>query len=179
MSDLNAPDTAGLARIAALFVVAMAAVFGMIGLARNDTGGSELLVAPAPSSSPEPSPAPSATTPDVAPSQSEIATPTATPTETSPAIDPAEVTIQVLDATTSDSAMDAVVAGLREAGYDVQAINSASRIYDQTTVFYTVADGNKEAAEQLAEEFGWAVVEEKLDNLSDSVRIHIVVGEDA
>lgn len=179
MSDFNSPDPGGLARAAALFVVAMAAVFGMIGLARDETGGTELLDPPAASASPSPSPSPTATAPTSEPSTSETASPTATPSETAPAIDPADVTIQVLDATTSTTATDQVVADLREAGYDVQAVGSASRTYEQTTVFYTVAEGNKEAAEQIAAEFGWDVVQEKLDNLSDSVRVHIVVGEDA
>lgn len=201
MSDQgnDGPDLGGLARGAAVFVVAMAAVFGVIGLARDDTGGTEILDGPVASEAPtgnetqsevptgtetgtpDPSATGSATDP-ATPGEGATGTdqPTSSETETSAAsdIDPASVSVQVLDGTTAKDGTDDEVAGvLGDAGYDVVAINSSVNIYERTTVFYTA--GNEPAAQQIADEFGYSVVEPAPDNLNQSVDVHLVVGDDA
>lgn len=103
--------------------------------------------------------------------------PAETATDTGQEIDPDTVTVQVLDGTGGTGAAAEVAGRLRDAGYRIIAENRAIRVYDATTVFYT--EGNEDAARQIAAQFGFSVVEPKPDNLSSSVRIHLVVGADA
>ena len=120
-----------------------------------------------------PEPTPTATTPEPEPSPEPSPEPTATQE-----LAPAEVSIQVLDAVLDDGgeAAQKVADELEADGYDVVVVNDSFRKYDQTTVFYT--DGQQAAAQQLASQYGFAAVEPKPDNLSDSVDIHLVVGAD-
>lgn len=179
LHDVPPPNPSGLLRGAALFVVALAAVFGVIGLLRDETGGTEILDEPI--ATPEPTPEPSTPSPSDTPSEAVLPTSSPTPSETGVAagdIAPADISIQVLDGTdTNDGGMARVVTALREGGYNVVAENNSVNIYEQTTVFFT--EGNEDAANQVAAQFGYEVVLPKLDNLSDSVSIHVVVGEDA
>jgi hypothetical protein len=74
------------------------------------------------------------------------------------------------------SADDDMANRLAGLGFEVIALGGANKEYQATTVFWSVAD-SQEAAERLAERFGW-VSGPKPDNLSPSVKLHIVVGLD-
>ncbi len=90
---------------------------------------------------------------------------------------PQDVSVQILDAAGDDGTRTRVAEGwLRDDGYRIVATNRAVRTYEQTTVFYS--PGGESKARQIADEFGYAVVEEKPDNLSESVDVHVVVGQD-
>ncbi|MBW3595145.1 MAG: LytR C-terminal domain-containing protein [Actinobacteria bacterium] len=86
------------------------------------------------------------------------------------------VTIQVLDGTANAAAPQAVADKLSGLGYSVVAIEASSRLYSDTTVFWST-DASRDAAEALAQRFGW-VAEQKPANLSASVSLHVVVGAD-
>lgn len=108
------------------------------------------------------------------------AAPTDEATSEAPQIDPASVTIQVLDGVgDSEQQNDAVLGCLRDAGYSSLITNDAAVAYEVTEVFYTPGEDNEGAARQVAAAIGRSQVEEKPDNLSDSVPVHIVVGRDA
>lgn len=107
------------------------------------------------------------------------ATDAGTEAATTPQFDPGEITIQVLDAVGDGGATHGQVMDcLGQAGYDDLIPNSASRIYTSTTVFFTAGEDNQGMAQQVATALGVGGVEEKPGNLSDSVPVHIVVGED-
>jgi hypothetical protein len=87
------------------------------------------------------------------------------------------MTVQVLNGTpvaTADEAMADRLAGL---GFDVISVESSSVAYRSTTVLWSYAESER-AAERLAARFGWRVMP-KPDNLSTSVALHVVVGDDA
>ena len=86
------------------------------------------------------------------------------------------ITIQVLNGTASSLAGTDMSNELTDLGFQVVVVNDASKAYPATTVFWST-DAAREAAEALAERFGW-VAEEKPGNLTDSVSLHVVVGED-
>jgi hypothetical protein len=86
------------------------------------------------------------------------------------------VTIQILNGTTSALAGTDMSDELSKLGFDVVVVNEASKAYPLTTVFWS-ADASREAAQALAARFDW-VAEEKPSNLTDSVSLHVVVGED-
>jgi len=100
------------------------------------------------------------------------------PTPFEPTIDPATVTVQVLDGDGAEgrAETEAVAGRLSEAGYNVVVINDAARTYEQTTVFWT--DGFEEQGREMAQLFGFPEVTQKLENLSDTVQVHLVVGAD-
>lgn len=101
------------------------------------------------------------------------------PATTEPQFEPADISVQVLDAVGDGGATHgAILDCLEEAGYADLIPNSASRIYTETTVFFTAGDENQAMAQQVASTIGVGAVEEKPGNLSDSVPVHIVVGED-
>lgn len=106
------------------------------------------------------------------------AEPTATETsDAPPAIDPATITIQVLSGSDSSDDHDAVVACLEAAGYDdLITSNRARTTYANTTVFYTA--GSEAEGRQVADALGIAQVEEQPGNLSESVPVHVVSGQD-
>lgn len=90
-------------------------------------------------------------------------------------VDPAEISVQVLDAirdgsTTARDYADEIDA----AGYDLVAFLTASRTYEQTTVFYS--SGREALARQIADEFGWTLVRANDVGLSDDVDVGVVVG---
>ena len=86
------------------------------------------------------------------------------------------ITIQVLNGTASALAGTDMSNELTDLGFQVVVVNDASKAYPATTVFWSTST-SQEAAEKLAERFGW-VAEVKPANLTDSVSLHVVVGED-
>jgi len=114
-----------------------------------------------------------------APTDAPTATPTDGGTTEEPAVAPADVTIQVLNGAGSSAPHDAVVGCLESAGYDdLITSNRARTTYDTTTVFYTAGEGNEAIAQQVADALGIASVEEQPGNLSESVPVHVVSGQD-
>lgn len=87
-----------------------------------------------------------------------------------------DITIQVLNGTASTEADDAMADRLSTAGFDVVAVQGSSKQYTQTTVFWSFPEA-QEAAERLADKFGW-LVDIRPSNLSSTVDIHVVVGSD-
>lgn len=129
--------------------------------------------------------APDGTDPDGTATDGATGTPTDpatgadTEAPTEPQFEPSDITIQVLDAVgDGGSTHGAVLDCLETAGYDDLIPNSASRIYASTTVFFTPGEENQAMAQQVAGTLGVGAVEEKPGNLSDSVPVHVVVGED-
>lgn len=86
------------------------------------------------------------------------------------------ITVQVLNGTGAASADDRMADRLSGLGYEVVAIDGSSRQYARTTVFWSYPEA-RDAAERLAERFGW-LAELKPDNLSSTVDLHVVVGAD-
>lgn len=87
------------------------------------------------------------------------------------------ITVQVLNATTGNpDADDQMADKLAELGYEVIAVGGANRVYQTTTVFWSFAEA-REAAERLAQRFGWDSGP-KPSNLSTQVDMHVIVGED-
>jgi hypothetical protein len=82
----------------------------------------------------------------------------------------------VLNGTSAADADDRMADRLAKLGYEVVAVESASKLYERTTVYWAVPSAQK-AAEALAEHFGW-VSAPKPDNLSTQVSLHVVVGAD-
>lgn len=88
-----------------------------------------------------------------------------------------DITVQVLNGTAASQQADEVMADrLSRLGYDVVAIEASSKQYARTTVFWSFP-GAQEAAERLAERFDW-IAQPKPSNLSSTVDLHVVVGED-
>lgn len=133
---------------------------------------------PATTDEPEATPEPETPKPDKTPEPS--AEPTAKPTpEPTPEPEPLiteGITVQVLNATDSGDADDHMADKLSKLGFTVVAVESASSRYDATTVFWST-DAAKDAAQRLADRFGW-VAEAKPENLSTTVSLHVVVGAD-
>lgn len=131
----------------------------------------------------EPTAEPDETPPPETPEAEETPKPSSEPVETpKPTAEPKEplitegVTVQVLNATDSAEADDDMADKLSKLGFTVVAVESASSRYDATTVFWST-DETKDAAQRLADRFGW-VAEAKPENLSTTVSIHVVVGAD-
>lgn len=172
----------------AALVAVVALVFWGIGRFRAPTGDGPVISAPSDVGTTEPSAVDTAAsaTPEDTPTE-RTAQPTppretvaASPSESAvpTAGDRSAISVQVLDATGGDgSRMQDVVAQLRELGYRVVATNRAVRRYERSTVFFT--EGRRDDALMIRHDIpALSVVEEKPDNLSDSVEAHVVVGED-
>lgn len=172
----------------AALVAVVALVFWGIGRFRGPTGDGPVISAPSDVGTTEPSPVhTTASATPGATSTGPTAQPT-TPSETvaaspSPSDEPIDgdrssISVQVLDATGGDGARTQdVVDRLRELGYRVVATGRAVRLYERSTVFFT--EGHRDDALIVREDIpALSVVEEKPDNLSDTVEAHIVVGED-
>jgi hypothetical protein len=97
--------------------------------------------------------------------------------EAEQAVDPSTISLQILDAA-GDGGTRASHAGeiLRADGYRIVAERRAVRGYERTTVFHS--QGHEAAARQIADDHGYTVVEPNPGNLSGSVNVHVVVGED-
>ena len=128
---------------------------------------------PTPSESAEDEPDPE---PDPEPSEEPSTEPSTEPFE--PTIDPSTVSVQVLDGDGVEgrAETEAVAERLREAGYNVVVVNDASRTYEETTVFWTA--GFETQGREMAQLFGFPEAAPKVDNLSDQVQVHLVVGAD-
>lgn len=87
-----------------------------------------------------------------------------------------DITVQVLNGTASTEADDRMADRLSTLGYEVVAVQGSSKQYTETTVFWSFP-GAQEAAERLAERFGWEAAM-KPSNLSSTVDLHVVVGSD-
>lgn len=87
-----------------------------------------------------------------------------------------DITVQVLNGTGSTDADDRMADRLGSLGYEVVAIEGSSKQYSATTVFWSYPDA-RAAAEALADRFGW-IAQPKPSNLSSTVDIHVVVGDD-
>lgn len=166
-------------RLVGLAVV-MAVAFWVVGEMRGDGDEAPTAAAPTPTATATAGGPDGPTTPPATATPTPDQGATGSPSPTAPgdaSIAPGEVSVQVLDAAGDDGSAAADVAvRLREAGYSVVAENQAIRNYEQTTVFYT--EGSQSKARQVADQFGYPVVEPKLDNLSDTVDLHVVVGAD-
>jgi hypothetical protein len=86
------------------------------------------------------------------------------------------ITVQVLNGTADPEAGEAMAERLRGLGFNVVAVEFSSTNYKETTVFWSVPE-SQDAAEALAERFGWAS-DLKPGNLADTVSMHVVVGKD-
>ena len=61
-------------------------------------------------------------------------------------------------------------------GFQVVTVESTSKPYKETTVYWSFPDATK-AAEALAAKRRW-IADEKPANLADTVSLHVVVGQD-
>lgn len=96
--------------------------------------------------------------------------------ETTPDLITADVTVQVLNGTGFPAADDSMADQLASLGYEVLSVAGSSKAYSATTVFYSFPEA-QEAAVRLAERYGWAVAA-KPSNLSATVDLHVIVGDD-
>ncbi|MGH3442908.1 MAG: LytR C-terminal domain-containing protein [Nitriliruptorales bacterium] len=173
--------SAHLAAGVALIAVVAGAFWGLGRIGQEPTGP---IVAASPTEGDAPatteptSPNPQATAPATpepgSPTPTEASSPTESPTGGE--VDPASVSMQVLDATEAGTAAGGFADRARSDGYRVVAVNRAVRVYERTTVFWS--PGHEEAARHVAAQYGFAVVEEKPNNLTSSVNVHVVIGED-
>jgi hypothetical protein len=89
---------------------------------------------------------------------------------------PEDTTIQVLDAGAGTQGIETVTDRLEELGYDIVAVNDATRDYDTTTVFFS--DGQQDAAMALrARDARFSEIGPN-PNLSEEVDLHIIAGRD-
>ena len=129
------------------------------------------------SPSPTPTAEPSETLVLASPTEEVSPSPKPKPSKTKPRELIVEgINIQILNSTSNTEVDDAISERLTDLGFQIENIERASRLYPRTTVFWSYGEA-REAAERLAERFGW-VAEQKPDNLSDTVALHVVVGED-
>lgn len=103
-----------------------------------------------------------------------------TPTEvatTSPSTPGEGVSVQVLNGTDDQAAYDDVVQTLATLGYDVTQSGRARTDYAETTIFATA--GQEAAADALqAADARFTTIGENPGNLTATIDIHVVVGED-
>ena len=147
-------------------------------------GGDEVTPSAAdrsPAATPSADPSPTETEIVVAtPEPAESKTPKPKPTKSKEPKQVALITeginIQVLNGTSDTSVDDAVADTLTGLGFRIEAIDDSSRAYTQTTVFWSYPEAQK-AAEALAARMDW-VAQPKPENLSATVALHVVVGQD-
>jgi hypothetical protein len=162
-------------------VVAGVAVWVTLDALTGDTLEAE----PPGAAAPAPEPAPTRTR-EATPESSPTPQPTPSPKREKPKERPEKeperlliaegITVQVLNATSSADAENAMAARLDGLGFEVLVTGAASRPYDDTTVYWSY-DSARPAAVRLARRFGW-VAALRPDNLSTSVALHVVVGAD-
>lgn len=159
------------------FMIA-AVVLVAVAVAVDAVGGNDLETTPAARETRPP--VEESPTPESTPTPTPTPEPTPKPQRTRKAEEPAliteDVTVQVLNGTGVADADDRMAQRLGSLGYEVVAIEGASKEYSQTTVFWSFPEA-QEAAEALAQRFGWAA-EPKPGNLSSTVDLHVVVGAD-
>jgi hypothetical protein len=175
------------------FVVVVSALFAGIGAWQDRSSASPDVAAPEPAPEPAPAPAPAPadpgagdagpdTDPDAIDEAPEPAPePTPAPEPVGPA--PSTVSVQVLNAIGSDgsAATGRVESSLRDAGFRIVAVRDASRVYDDTTVFYTV--GFEAEGQVVGRSLDVARVLPMTDlpperRLTSNVMVHVVVGVD-
>lgn len=165
------------------WVFIAAVVGGAVWFAVGVLGGDD--ISPA-ATKEDPSPSDEGREPEPEPSDTEIDIATPEPTE-EPDPEPTEdepdqplitegITIQVLNGTSDAAADDSMADRLEGLGFEIAAVEASSVTYTRTTVFWSYPEA-EEAAKRLADRFGW-VAEEKPGNLSDTVALHVVVGND-
>ena len=158
-------------------VVVGTAVWIAVEAVGGATEGSSPAVAATAEPTEEPPDTPEPATPEPeASGKPATAKPTEEPQEETEPLITEGITVQVLNATDSAEADDHMADKLSKLGFTVVAVESASSRYDATTVFWSTEEA-KEAAQRLADKFGW-VAEAKPENLSTTVSIHVVVGAD-
>ena len=150
------------------------------------TLGGEETVDPSPvagETTPAETPTPTDTETDLvleSPSPTPKETKTPRPKKTRPPRDKPLITeginIQVLNSTADTAVDDQVADRLTGLGFRIEALDDASRSYERTIVYWSYPEAT-EAAERLADRFGWEVGP-KPDNLSSTVALHVVVGAD-
>lgn len=173
---------------AAVVVVGSAVLFaGIGGVSGDDTpsavGTQEPTASAAPSSNASPGAQSTPVDPPADPTDEPTGT-TGSPTS-EPTVDPTdeipagEVTVQILDGVLDGSGAAASVRDtLVEAGHELIAELPSSRVYEQTTVFWSV--GYEDAANQIAQRYGWSVVRPGTEvGLSEAANVTVVVGQDA
>ena len=118
------------------------------------------------------------TTAPVAPPPTETAKPKKDkpPKPVEPELITEGITVQVLNASGTPGAEEPIADELTQLGFDIVAEVDASKIYEETTVFWS-SEESQAAAEALATRFEW-LVEGKPANLSKDVSVHVVVGRD-
>lgn len=134
---------------------------------------------PSPTESPEPTPSESEivlASPKPSPTRKPKPKPTKTKEPEQVALITDGINVQVLNGTGDTSVDDAVASTLTGLGFRIEAIDDSSKAYVRTTVFWSYPEAQK-AAEALAARMGW-VAQPKPENLSDTVALHVVVGED-
>ena len=85
------------------------------------------------------------------------------------------ISVQVLNGSSSAVAGEVMAGRLADLGFEVAAVAGATP-YAETTVFWSFDDA-RTAAQRLASRFGW-VAAPKPANLSSTVDLHVVVGDD-
>ncbi len=128
-----------------------------------------------------PSPFPESPSPTEQPAPTETPEPLDNPSpqpteEEQPVLITEGVSVQVLNGAGDADADDTMADRLTRLGFAVTAINEASKLYPQTTVYWSYPQA-QEAAVALAERFEWRAAP-KPANLAASVALHVVVGRD-
>jgi hypothetical protein len=86
------------------------------------------------------------------------------------------ISVQVLNGTDDAAAGQAMAERLMGLGYQVVTVESTSKPYKDTTVYWSFPNASR-AGRALATRFGW-VSDPKPNNLADTVSLHVVVGRD-
>jgi hypothetical protein len=159
--------------------VLVAAVAGVaVWIAVGALGQGQLDASPPPSSRPEASPEPTESpAPDGKPSPSPTGGEKERPRKRGGRELIVEgVSVQVLNATTAAGAGDRMAERLSDLGFEIVAVTDATRLYDETTVFWS-SEEDRKAARRLAKRFGWRR-DPAPSSLSPAVAVHVVVGQD-
>jgi len=180
------------------FVMVVTALFAGVGMWQDREPSDPDAAAPAPAPDPAPAPAPApgpedpdadgdqdpdddADAPDEEPEPAPAPEPEPEPAPVGPA--PSTVSVQVLNAIGGDgsAATGRVESSLRDAGFRIVAVRDASRVYDDTTVFYTV--GFEAEGRVVGRSLGVTRILPMTDlpperRLTSNVMVHVVVGVD-
>ena len=125
----------------------------------SETPSDEASPSPSASKSPKSSPSP---TPEQSPTPVDLIT--------------EGVSVQILNGSGTAGAENTMQTRLEGLGFEVVAVGQASKAYPETTVFWSFEESRR-AARALAARFGW-VAQPKPENLSATVDVHVVVGQD-
>ncbi|MGH9196658.1 MAG: LytR C-terminal domain-containing protein [Acidimicrobiia bacterium] len=123
-----------------------------------------------------------AASPSGSPTPEASPTTEAPPPEESPAPPPQSPSpkrtgkVQVLNGAAVSGIGQKAADRLKEAGYEIVAVQNASRRYEKTTIFYQ--EGSRPMAEEIAALFGFGIVEAAPANLSKDVPVTVVTGDD-